>query len=286
MTFAERLASQVIHFDTCLCIGVDPWVDRLPGRAALGESPARSELASLALRFGLAVVNAAAGQVAVVKPQFAFFEALGPDGMQALSTVCIAARDAGLIVLGDAKRGDIGSTASAYAAATLAPDAPFPCEALTVSPFLGPDSLQPFVDAATAWDRGLFVLLRTSNPGSSRWQAPVRDDLATWLDAKNVEIAGGLGPIGAVVGATKREDIAQLRSQMAHTWFLVPGFGAQGGSARDALAARRADGLGALVNSARGATFPTTFDPDYERDPTSWIRARIVATRSELAAAA
>lgn len=276
----------MIHFDTCLCIGIDPWVERLPGRTQLGASPSRTQLAKLALDFGLSVVEAAAGQVAVVKPQFAFFEALGPEGMAALSTVCITARDAGLIVLGDAKRGDIGSTAAAYAAATLAPDAPFPCEALTVSPFLGPDSLQPFVDAATNWDRGLFVLLRTSNPGSSRWQGPVRNDLGAWIDSENQRLAGGLGPIGAVVGATKREDILELRTQMPNTWFLVPGFGAQGGSAADALAARRPDGLGALVNSARGATFPTMFNPDYERNPTAWIRARIAETRRELAAGA
>ena len=285
MTFAERLAERVTHLDTCLCIGIDPWVDRLPGRGTLGANPSHADLANLALNFGRSVVDAAAGQVAAVKPQFAFFEALGPPGMLALAQVCTVAREAGLLVIGDAKRGDIGSTAGAYAAATLAPDAPFPCDALTVSPFLGPDSLAPFVDAATRWNRGLFVLLRTSNAGSARWQAPVRDDLASWIESTNCGLGGEFGPVGAVVGATNGDDMVALRAQMPHTWFLVPGFGAQGASAAGSLAATRPDGLGALVNSARGATFPATFDPDYDRAPTGWIRNGIAQARAELRAA-
>jgi orotidine-5'-phosphate decarboxylase len=283
LTFAERLAASVKQADTCLCIGIDPWTDRLPRRRAAGSAPSRHDLALLALDFGLAVVEASAGQVAAVKPQFAFFEALGPPGMSALARVCSAAREAGLLVIGDAKRGDIGSTAEAYAAATLAPDAPFPCDALTVSPFLGPNSLQPFVDSARRWNRGLFVLLRTSNPGSERWQAPVRSDLAAWINAQNE--GESLGSIAAVVGATQREEAIVLRQQMPQTWFLVPGFGAQGASASDALVARKPDGRGVLVNSARGATFPPQATDEFDDDPTAWIRARIAATRDELARA-
>lgn len=281
MSFALRLAAAVRRTGTPLCVGIDPWPERLPGRAAL-PSPAPAELAGLARRFGLAVVDACAGQVPAVKPQFAFFEAMGPAGVQALADVCAAARAAGLLVVGDAKRGDIGSTASAYAAATLGPDAPFACDALTVSPFLGPDTLEPFVAAARANGRGLFVLLRTSNPGSARWQAPVVADLAAWLAAQN---AGddGYGPIGAVVGATHGEGLA-LRAQLPKTWLLVPGFGAQGGSAADARAMLDADGLGALINSSRGATFPAAPDPAYDADPVAWIRARVRATIAELAA--
>lgn len=282
MSFAERLAAAVIQTDTSLCVGIDPWADRLPGRGAL-SAPTRPQLADLARRFGLAVVKAAASQVPAVKPQFAFFEALGPEGMFALAEVCSAARSAGLLVIGDAKRGDIGSTATAYAEATLSTNAPFPCDALTVSPFLGPDTIAPFLSVAEANDRGLFVLLRTSNAGSARWQEPVVDDLSAWIDAQNAE-RGAYGPIGAVVGATHRDVSLVLRAAMPHTWFLVPGFGAQGGSAADAKLALRADGLGALIVSARGATFPATPTPEYDDDPIGWIRRRIAATRAELAA--
>jgi orotidine-5'-phosphate decarboxylase len=278
MTFADRLAHAVQETGTPLVVGIDPWPERLPGlRPGMG----RAELAQLARGFGLAVVGAAAGQVPALKPQFAFFEALGPAGMQALADICVAAREAGLLVIGDANRGDIGSTATAYAEATLAEDAPFPCDALTVSPFLGPDTLQPFLRAADANGRGLFVLLRTSNAGSDRWQAPVVADLSAWIDRTNAE-RGAYGPVGAVVGATHPEEGAALRAAMPHTWFLVPGFGAQGGSAADARRMLRPDGLGALINSSRGATFPSGADADFEAAPERWIRARIASVRAEL----
>ncbi len=282
MSFTDRLAAAVIQTDTCLCVGIDPWVDRLPGRVAL-NNPSRAQLAALAKRFGLDVVAAARGQVPAVKPQFAFFEALGPEGMSSLADVCTAARAAGLLVIGDAKRGDIGSTATAYANATLAADAPFPCDALTVSPFLGPDTLQPFLHVAEANERGLFVLLRTSNADSSRWQSPVLDDLSSWMEEKNA-LSPTYGPLGAVVGATHPDASLRLRERMPHTWFLVPGFGAQGGSAASARAALDPQGLGALIVSARAATFPAQADPDYERDPAAWIHRRIAETRRELAA--
>ena len=280
MSFSARLSAAVARTGTPMCVGIDPWADRLPGRRSLREAD-RSALAALSLRFGLAVVTACADLVPAVKPQFAFFEALGPAGMSALAEVCRAARQAGLLVVGDAKRGDIGSTASAYAEATLAPDAPFPCDALTVSPFLGPDTLEPFLRVARAHARGLFVLLRTSNPTSARWQAPVIDDLAAWIEAQNAD-GDPYGAVGAVVGATHREG-SELRRRLPRTWLLVPGFGVQGGSAADARALVHENGLGALINSSRGATFPAAPDDAYDDDPAAWIRARVLETRAELA---
>ncbi len=280
MTFSTRLSGAIVRTGTPLCVGIDPWADRLPGRRALREAD-RSALAALSLRFGLAVVAACADLVPAVKPQFAFFEALGPAGMTALAEVCQAARAAGLLVVGDAKRGDIGSTASAYAAATLLPDAPFPCDALTVSPFLGPDTLDPFIQVARAQQKGLFVLLRTSNPGSARWQAPVLDDLTAWIESQNAD-GDPYGVVGAVVGATHRE-ASELRGRLPRTWLLVPGFGAQGGSAAESRALVHDTGLGALINSSRGATFPASPDDAYDDDPAAWIRARVLETRAELA---
>ncbi len=282
MTFSERLSEGVKQTNTCLCVGIDPWPDRLPGRQALGADPKKEELAGLAGRFSHAVVDACAGLVPAVKPQFAFFEALGPAGMTVLADVCGYARAAGLVVIGDAKRGDIGSTAEAYATATLGANAPFPCDALTVSPFLGPETVRTFLDAATAAACGVFVLVRTSNPGSRRWQAPVVEDLTRWIAENSVADGVGFSPLGVVVGATNGAEIAEIRDRCPRSWLLVPGFGAQGGSARDARRALRDDGLGALIVSARGATFPAGVDPRYDRDPTAWIRTRVAATVAEL----
>lgn len=259
-SFSERLSDTVIHVDTPLCVGIDPWPERLPGTGPLAERT---------LRFGRAVIEACAGRVAAVKPQFAFFEAMGPDGMSVLAEVCCTARDAGLLVIGDAKRGDIGSTAAAYAAATIGPDAPFPCDALTVSPFLGPESLAPFVEAAERNRAGLFVLLRTSNPGAARWQAPIEADLAGWIRGQG---------IGAVVGATHGEDVSRIRALLPDSWLLVPGYGAQGASVADARRALRKDGLGALIASARGATFPDV----WRGEPAEWIASRVGEVIGEL----
>lgn len=279
MSFAATLADAVRASRTSLCVGIDPH------GAALGRLG--GEPVAQARRFSLAVVEAAAGRVAVVKPQFAFFERLGPAGMGVLAEVCGEARARGLLVLGDAKRGDIGSTAEAYADATLAPGAPFPCDALTVSPFLGPESLAPFLAAADRHGRGLFVLLRTSNPGSARWQRPVADDVAAWLrrEGEARRDRSGLSGLGAVVGATLGPELAEWRAALPDTWLLLPGFGAQGAGVADVAAGARPDGLGALVVSARGATLPSPAnEAAWAEAPAAWIAGRIDAVKAELAA--
>ena len=279
MSFAAALADAVRAHHSPLCVGVDPHGAAL---ARLGGDPVEQ-----ARRFSLAVVAAAAGRVAVVKPQFAFFERLGPAGMGVLAEVCAEAGRRGLLVLGDAKRGDIGSTAEAYADATLTPGAPFPCHALTVSPFLGPESLAPFLAAADRHGRGLFVLLRTSNPGSDRWQRPVADDVAAWLrrEGERRLDPSGLSGLGAVVGATLGAELGAWRAALPDTWLLLPGFGAQGAGVADVARGLRPDGLGALVVSARGATIPPPAEePAWAADPEAWVAARIEAVKSELAA--
>jgi orotidine-5'-phosphate decarboxylase len=270
--FHARLADAVRRTGSPLCVGIDPWPDRLPGTGSL---PAR------AWQFSQAVVEACHDRVAAVKPQFAFFEAMGPEGMRVLADTCRIARQAGLLVVGDAKRGDIGSTAEAYAAATLTPDAPFPCDSLTVSPFLGPDTLEPFLATADRHGNGIFVLLRTSNPGSAAFQEPVVDALARWLTTAGATRAGpeGLSNVGAVVGATHGRVLADMRAALPHAWLLVPGYGAQGASAADTRAAARADGLGALIVSARGATFPTG---GFGTSPVTDITALVERARQEL----
>lgn len=274
-SFSLRLSAAVQRTGTPLCVGIDPHPDRV------GAGVSR------AARFCHAVLDAADGQVPAVKPQFAFFEALGPAGMGLLAEVCAEARRRGLLVVGDAKRGDIGTTAAAYAAATLRPDAPFPCDALTLSPFLGPDTLLPFLQAADDFQRGVFVLLRTSNPGGATWQAPVQAALTAWIaaEARRRVDASGYSPVGVVVGATHPAELTEARGALPQSWLLVPGFGAQGGQAADVMGALDANGLGALIVSARAATLPDRPDPAWEADPAAWMRARIAATIAALRAA-
>jgi orotidine-5'-phosphate decarboxylase len=239
------------------------------------------------------VIDVVASLVPAVKPQAAFFEELGPPGMQALADVIAHARGRGLLVIFDGKRNDIGSTATAYAAGYLgARESPWGADALTVSPYLGADSIEPFV--ATARDRraGVFVLVKTSNPGGGQFQdlvcdgKPLYRHVAEFVERLAAESAGpsGYGDVGAVVGATWPEQLVELRRVMPHAWILVPGYGSQGGTARDVAAAFDSRGLGALVNNSRGIIFAHS-RPDYAGrfKPAEWQKAVEVATLDMIA---
>jgi len=227
--------------------------------------------------------------VPAVKPQAAFFEQLGPPGMAALHEVVQYARQAGVLVILDGKRNDIGSTAEAYAEGYLG-DEPrgWGADALTVSPYLGEDSLRPFVEVCRRRGAGIFVLVKTSNPGGGQFQDLVADGrplyrhVAEFVQRLAVETQGacGYGAVGAVVGATYPEQLAELRGAMPDTWFLVPGYGAQGGAARDVAAAFDAQGMGALINNSRGIIFAHTRKDLAARFAASdWQRAVETATR-------
>ncbi len=213
----------------------------------------------------VAVLDAAHDLVACCKPQSAFFEALGLPGLEALATVMNHARGLDLPVILDAKRGDIGSTAEAYATAYLT-EGDLAADALTVNPYLGLDALEPFIAAAEKHGRGLFVLVRTSNPGSADLQEarspagePLYLRLANALAERAAALprdAWGYTALGAVVGATHPAASAELRAKLPSSLFLVPGYGAQGGSAADAAHAFDANGWGAVVNAARSITYP------------------------------
>jgi orotidine-5'-phosphate decarboxylase len=217
------------------------------------------------IAFRQGVLDVVAPLVAAVKPQAAFFEQLGPAGMSALKVVIDYAAARGLLVILDGKRNDIGSTAQGYAEAYLGAGetSPWGCDALTVSPYLGDDSLTPFVETASARGAGIFVLVKTSNPGGKRFQdivaggQPLYRHVADYVESLAAQTAGacGYGSVGAVVGATYPQQLAELRAAMPHTWLLIPGYGAQGGTAKDCAAAFGADGLGAIVNNSRGIIF-------------------------------
>lgn len=264
--FADRLTEAIKLKRTPLVVGIDPRVDQLPDELAADQTKHSIEqVTENVQRFSFGVIDAVADLVPAVKPQAAFFEQLGPLGCQVLANVVDYATDKGLIVVMDAKRGDIGSTAEAYAAAYLGPkpESSWGCDCLTVNAYMGNDTLQPFVKAANRTGSGLFILVKTSNPGSDWLQAQRANELATYhlvadeVQRLSADSAGqsGYGNIGAVVGATYPEQLHELRKRMPNTLFLIPGFGAQGGTAADVAGGLDEDGLGGLINSSRGVIF-------------------------------
>ncbi len=261
-SFPARLHAACRAKRSVVCVGLDPRFESLPAefsRGRGGDAAARAEAFAL---WGAAVLDVIAPLAPIVKPQSAFYEALGLAGVDALHRTIAAARERGLLVILDAKRGDMNTTAMAYAEAHLAADG---ADALTVNPYLGRDALEPFVARCRGDGKGLFVLVKTSNPGSADFQdlelagggtlyERVADAVSE-LGATTARDDGGWNSVGAVIGATHPAQLAALRARIPHTPLLVPGYGAQGGAAEDCRGAFGADGLGAVVSSSRGLTF-------------------------------
>ena len=290
--FSDRLAAAVRRCGNPVLVGLDPRVDLLPaGMAPQTDGADLAAKAKAVGRFCRGVVDAVAPLVSAVKPQAAFFEQLGPPGMTVLAEVIGYAQERGLLVILDAKRNDIGSTAAAYADGLLGSrgQSAWGADAMTVSPYLGDDSLEPFVRVASDRGAGLFVLVKTSNPGGGLFQdlladgQPVYRHVARQVEklAEQTAGQGGYGAVGAVVGATYPEQLQQLRAEMPHAWFLVPGFGAQGASAGDVAGAFDPQGLGAIVNSSRGIIFAYRREEYAARFGASrWQEAVEAATRT------
>jgi orotidine-5'-phosphate decarboxylase len=291
--FADRLIAAVHAKGNPVLVGLDPRAESLPpGFIAGDRSP--EDVSFGYCEFCKRVIDVVAPLVPAVKPQAAFFEQLGPAGCFALKAVIDYAAASGLLVILDGKRNDIGSTALGYADAYLGPGdaSPWGCDALTVSPYLGDDSLTPFVETAKARGAGIFVLVKTSNPGGKRFQdisaegKPLYGHVADYVEslARETACSGGYGLVGAVVGATYPQQLAELRAAMPHTWFLIPGFGAQGGTAKDCAAAFDASGLGAIVNNSRGIIFAHS-RPEYKDryGPRQWQEAVEAATKEMIA---
>jgi orotidine-5'-phosphate decarboxylase len=261
--FGDRLTAAVRAKRCPVLVGLDPRAESLPsGLLAANDF---ESLASAFASFCRGVIDVVSPLVPAVKPQAAFFEQLGPAGMRALKEVIDYSNARGLIVILDGKRNDIGSTAEGYAQAYLGVgnSSAWGCDALTVSPYLGDDSLTPFVEVAAAKGAGLYVLVKTSNPGGKRFQDIIADGkplyrhVGDYVESLASQSIGscGYGLVGAVVGATYPQQLAELRAAMPHTLFLIPGFGAQGGTAQDCAAAFDSSGHGAVINNSRGIIF-------------------------------
>lgn len=266
VTFGDRLAAEVERKRSQLVVGLDPRLDALPmelrGEAVLGRASAASAIA----RFCKGIVDAVGPYVVAVKPQSAFFEALGADGARALEEVCDYARGAGLLVIVDAKRGDIGATARSYATAYLEPretGAPLG-DALTVSPFLGHDSIDPFLAACRRHGAGIFLLVRTSNAGATDVQdLTLSDGRTVWQYVAGLvhewgrDLVGeaGISSVGAVVGATYPRAVSEARRLMPQSPLLLPGVGAQGATPADVARAFTSGPASALVTASRSVIF-------------------------------
>ena len=259
MHFADHIHEVCLKKKSRLVVGLDPHWDLIPEtfkKPGLGPGRVIGDFLS-------GVVGAVVQHAVALKPQIAFFEQFGVEGLKALTRVLETARSLNATVIMDAKRNDIGSTAAAYARAFFAEDrSGFPADALTVNAYLGEDGIRPFLQYR---GKGLFVLVKTSNPSSGEFQdlrleggGALADRLAMAVRGWNEATIGesGYGNVGAVIGATYPEHMAALRTVMPRSIFLVPGYGAQGGSADAIRAAFNPDGLGALINSSRAVLFP------------------------------
>jgi orotidine-5'-phosphate decarboxylase len=274
--FADRLTEAIKAKNSVICVGLDPRLDQIPAfiidKMVKEHGQTFSAAANAFLEFNKGIIDAVADLVPVVKPQAAFYEQYGFQGMWAFEETCKYAREKGLLVIADGKRNDIGSTAEAYAKAFLG-DVPLfgkdtpamDVDSLTVNAYLGLDGVRPFAKVCEAKGKGIFVLVKTSNPSSGDLQdrvtadegMPVSELMAHFVDSWGSDLVGecGYSAIGAVVGATYPVELEKLRTLMPQAYLLVPGYGAQGGGAEDVKAAFDENGLGAVVNSSRGIIF-------------------------------
>lgn len=266
----RQLIEKIQKTKAPICVGLDPMLSYVPEHiqaAAFEQYGETLEGAAEAIwQFNKEIVDHTFDLIPAVKPQIAMYEQFGIEGLKVYKRTVDYCKEKGLVVIGDAKRGDIGSTSAAYATGHIGSVqvgsktySAFDTDFLTVNPYLGTDGVKPFVDVCNSHDRGLFVLVKTSNPSSGEFQDRLIDGrpLYEWVAEKVVEwgnasMDGDYSNVGAVVGATYPEMSRILRNLMPHTYFLVPGYGAQGGTAEDLKHCFNKDGLGAVVNSSRG----------------------------------
>jgi len=260
--FADRLVDAVRRTGSPLCVGLDPFPDKIP--ALFGD--ARHDARALQ-NFGAEIIDIAAKYAAVLKPQLGLFEPYGPEGVAAALELTALARTKGMMVILDAKRGDIGTTAEGYARATLGAAPGFDADCVTVNPYMGKDTLEPFLAIAEAQNKGVCVLVRTSNPGAGDLQdldvngSPLWKRTAEMIAPITSRLKGQSGWSGLMIvaGATYPQEARVLRQTLPDALFLVPGYGAQGAAAADAVAGfvpGKHGREGGVVSSSRAITYP------------------------------
>ncbi len=274
MNFADLLLGKIEEKQNPSCVGLDPVFEKIPQQIkeeARNKFGANFEgIAQSFLEFNRRIIDSVAEIAPAVKPQMAFYEKYGNFGVRTFEETVKYAHKKKLVVIEDAKRGDIGSTAEAYSSGHLGRVASwngnepgYDVDCITVNPYLGIDGIKPFIEDAKKYGKGIFVLVKTSNPSSGELQdldygnKKIYDVVAGLVNkwGEGTEGARNYRPVGAVVGATYPQEAAKLRKTMEKSIFLVPGYGAQGGTADDTVPCFNKDGCGAIVNSSRGIIF-------------------------------
>ena len=266
----SQLIEKIQKTKAPICVGLDPMLSYVPEHIVKRAFDAYGETlegaAEAIWQYNKEIIDNTYDLIPAVKPQIAMYEQFGIEGLVVYKKTVDYCHEKGLVVIGDAKRGDIGSTSAAYATGHLGKVqvgsksySGFDTDILTVNPYLGTDGVKPFVEACNANDKGIFVLVKTSNPSSGEFQDRLIDGRPLYelvaekvVEWGNMSMDGAYSNVGAVVGATYPEMSKILRKLMPHTYFLVPGYGAQGGTAQDLKHCFNEDGLGAVVNSSRG----------------------------------
>ncbi len=300
----DRLIERIKALNNPSVAGLDPKLEYVPAYirdAFLNEYEDPLEGAAMALlEFNKGLIDALCDIVPAVKPQAAYYEQLGWQGIHTLQETICYARKKGMYVITDGKRNDIGSTMEAYAAAHLGTVeiegkriAPFGADALTVNGYLGTDGITPLLKVCKEYDKSIFVLVKTSNPSSGDLQdrlidnKPVYQLMGEMCEAWGADTIGasGYSAVGAVVGATYPQQLTELRKQLPHTFFLVPGYGAQGGAAADACRALDENGVGGIINSSRAIMCAYQKAGADEREYARCAREEAIRMRDELNAA-
>lgn len=266
----SQLIEKIQKTKAPICVGLDPMLSYVPEHIVKMAFDAYGETlegaAEAIWQYNKEIIDNTYDLIPAVKPQIAMYEQFGIEGLVVYKKTVDYCHEKGLVVIGDAKRGDIGSTSAAYATGHLGKVqvgsksySGFDTDILTVNPYLGTDGVKPFVEVCNTNDRGIFVLVKTSNPSSGEFQDRLIDGRPLYelvaekvVEWGNMSMDGAYSNVGAVVGATYPEMSKILRKLMPHTYFLVPGYGAQGGTAKDLANCFNEDGLGAVVNSSRG----------------------------------
>ena len=294
----ETLGKKISEVKNPTVAGLDPTFESLPKfikEQAIAQYGNTLEAAAEALlAFNIGLIDALCDIVPAVKPQCAYYELCGWQGMRALSKTISYAKKKGMFVITDGKRNDIGSTMEAYAAAHLGQTeingellTPFGADALTVNGYLGTDGIAPLLKVCKQFDKSIFVLVKTSNPSSGELQDKLIDgkpiyELMGDMCEKWSSVSNGYGPVGAVVGATYPHQLELLRAQLPHTFFLVPGYGAQGGNAADVKFAFDKNGGGAVINSSRAIMYAYKKEGCDEHDYAGAARREAIRMKEEI----
>ncbi len=263
----DKLINKIKETNNPTVIGLDPRYEMLP-KCVINKYPKTLEGASEAIiEYNKALIDATYDIIPAIKPQIAFYEMFGISGMQAFKETCKYAKEKGMMIIADIKRGDIGSTAQGYSNAYLGrtpigeiEESVYDVDFVTVNPYMGTDCVKPFIEDCKKYNKGIFILVKTSNPSSGELQdvklengEEVYKKVAELVESWGEELRGkyGYSSIAAVVGATYPKQLEELRKMAPHTYFLIPGYGAQGGKAKDIALGFDKDGLGGIINASR-----------------------------------